>query len=209
MWSRGSCSFCPDGTASYSYAVTDSFSFCVPCYGEAEICSFSWWSAAASRSTSSNRTDGPSVVYDFSENPTAAFQAFQNLLTNPMIPKLKPGFWGQPESWQEKWQKPEGSSSSSGSSGTIVPPRRKLSPTTPTVFSEDFELLPSETIANYSGFRGFRIYVCVDQDTCLGTALVTRDRADHHPTEIPLRVPQTFGNETSHVPPQCLIHRLG
>ena len=107
-----------------------------------------------------------------------AFQAFKNLLTNPMIPKLKPGFWGQPEFWQETWQKSGGrgsssaaggssaggstSSSSSGGGGT-----RKLS--TSSSF-EEFEFLAEKTIANYSAFRGFRIYACVDEDTCLGTA---------------------------------------
>ena len=42
-------------------------------------------------------------------------------------------------------------------------------------------------------------------------SLVTRDRADNHPTEIPPQqdAPQTFRIETSHVSPQCLIHRLG
>ena len=130
------------------------------------------WSAASALSTIRRN-----VSYDFGEDPLAAFKTFQNLLTNPMVPKLKPGFWGIVDEDAESWQKPrrflEGNESSSGDSSTrlLEDEPGQLSYPLPTrrALSEEFELLSDEIIANYSAFRGFRIYECVDENTCLGT----------------------------------------
>ena len=158
------CLFCPDGSASYSYAATDTLGNCEPCAEEAEICAFSRWTVDAMM------LDSP-VIYDFSENALAAFRAFQDLLTNPMIPMVKPGFWGRPvfglDEPHERWQK---SPKPSG--------RRKLLSRSEAAGAlahldvasfEEFELLSNASVANYSAFQGFRIFECVDEETCRGT----------------------------------------
>ena len=154
--SQVGCSFCPDGSISYSYAETTSITACEPCAEEGEICSFSRWIAEQSSRNGSLR-----VIYDFSEDSSAAFKAFQNLLTNPMVPKLMAGFWGQPEFSHERWQKP-----TIGGGNSL----RMLLEESHRKLSEEFELLPDKIIANYSAFRGWRVYECVDKDTCLGTS---------------------------------------
>ena len=115
FYSGQGCLFCPDGSASYSYAVTASLSACEPC-ADAEICSFNRWSVEASSASSA-------AVYDFSKDSVAAFKAFQNLLTNPMVPMLKPGFWGEVSfTAGERWQtaRPGGNNSTSSGSRSLL-----------------------------------------------------------------------------------------
>ena len=153
------CLFCPDGSASYSYAATDTLGNCEPCAEEAEICAFSRWTVDAMM------LDSP-VIYDFSENALAAFRAFQALLTNPMIPMVKPGFWADPVFGHESWQKPtKASGRKLLSRSEVVGALRHLNVAS---FGE-FELLSNASVANYSVFQGFRIFECIDEETCRGT----------------------------------------